>query len=338
MLFSVIAAAFNAIAPVVLLILLGYWLKSRGFLSREFLQKGNWLVFHVTLPTTLFINVYKLGSLGDINWQVLLYCLLMILVLFVLGFFCCMAASGRPERRGVIWQGTYRSNFAILGLAIAAALGGGEAESLAAVTSTTCSALFNVLAVISLSSFSTAEGQHSVKGAVKKIVRNPLIIGGVLGFICLLIREVQRRLFGTVVFALNVQLKPFYTVLENLKSITTPFALLVLGGRFEYSAVKGLFREIAAATVFRLLIAPLLGLGTAIILSGAGLLNCGVNEYSALVALFGSPAAVVSAIMAAEMGGDEQLATQIVVWTSLFSIGTLFLIICTLMWMGCLAV
>jgi len=337
-LFSVVLAAFNAIAPVVLMILFGYWLKCRGFLSREFLQKGNWLVFHITVPATLFINVYKLGSLGDINWQMLLYCLLMISVLFVLGFFYCLAVSGKAERRGVIWQSTYRSNFAILGLAIAAALGGSEAESVAAVTSTTCSAFFNALAVISLSSFSTAEGQHSVKGAVKRIVRNPLIIGGVLGFGCLLIREIQRSLFGSVVFALNVQLRPVYTVVENLKSITTPFALLVLGGGFEYSAVKGLFKEIAATTLFRLLIAPLLGLGTAIILSRAGLLNCGINEFPALVALFGSPAAVASAIMASEMGGDEQLATQIVVWTSLFSIVSLFLIICVMMALGYLGV
>ena len=338
MLFSVVLAAFNAIAPVVLLILLGYWLKCRGFLSRDFLQKGNWLVFHVTLPSMLFINVYKLGSLGDVNWRILLFCLAMILALFALGFFYSMAVSREKRYRGVIWQSTFRSNFAILGVAIASALGGGEAETMASVAATTCSALFNVLAVVSLSCFSGAEGQHSVKGAVKKIVRNPLIIGGVLGFGCLLIREIQRSLFGSVVFALNVQLRPIYTVVENLKSITTPFALLVLGGRFEYSAVKGLFKEIAATTLFRLLIAPVIGLGAAIALTKAGVLSCGINEFPALVALFGSPAAVASAIMASEMGGDEQLATQIVVWTSLLSIVSLFLIICVMMALGYLAV
>ncbi|MBQ2895947.1 MAG: AEC family transporter, partial [Oscillospiraceae bacterium] len=193
-------------------------------------------------------------------------------------------------------------------------------------------------AVIALSVFSDGEGQHSVGGAVKKILHNPLIIGGVLGFGCLLIREAQRLLCGEVVFALNVQLKPIYTVVENLKSITTPFALLVLGGQFEYQAVRGLFQEIAATTAFRLLIAPIVGLGTAILLTRAGILACGVNEFPAMVALFGSPAAVAGAIMASEMGGDEQLATQIVVWTSLLSIASIFLIICVLMGMGLLAI
>jgi len=38
------------------------------------------------------------------------------------------------------------------------------------------------------------------------------------------------------------------------------------------------------------------------------------------------------------MGSDEQLATQLVVWTSLFSILTIFSEVCLLMAMGLLAV
>jgi len=337
-LLSVVTAASNAIAPVVLLILLGYGLKRCGFFSQDFLQRGNWLVFHVTLPATLFVNVYRLGGVADINWRIILYCLAMILLMFILGLLCTVSATKDPARRGALWQGTYRSNSAILGLAIATALGGSEAETLAAVVSTVGSALFNVLAVISLTAFSGTDGKYSVGSAVKKIVRNPLIIGGVLGFGCLLLREAQLQLFGSVVFALNVQMKPFYSVIENLKNITTPFALLVLGGKFEFRAVRGLFREIAAASVFRLLITPIIAIGAAVLLSRAGYLPCGVKEFPALVALFASPTAVSSAIMAAEMGGDEQLATQIVVWTSIFSVATMFLIISTLMWIGCLAV
>jgi len=48
--------------------------------------------------------------------------------------------------------------------------------------------------------------------------------------------------------------------------------------------------------------------------------------------------AVSSAVMAGSMGGDEQLATQLVVWTSLFSIVTIFAEVCMLMSMGLLAV
>lgn len=63
-----------------------------------------------------------------------------------------------------------------------------------------------------------------------------------------------------------------------------------------------------------------------------------MNEFPALVAMFGSPVAVSSAIMAGSMGNDEQLAAQLVVWTSLLSIVTIFVTVCLLMWMGLISV
>ena len=65
-----------------------------------------------------------------------------------------------------------------------------------------------------------------------------------------------------------------------------------------------------------------------------GIVSCGPAEYPALVALYASPVAVSSAIMATEMKNDEQLATQLVVWTTLFSGITIFIIVCILMALG----
>ena len=54
---QVFQTAVNAILPIVLLILLGYGLRQRGFLTEAFLKNGNRLTFRVLLPVTLFINV-----------------------------------------------------------------------------------------------------------------------------------------------------------------------------------------------------------------------------------------------------------------------------------------
>lgn len=154
------------------------------------------------------------------------------------------------------------------------------------------------------------------------IYTNGLIIGTVLGMLCLGIRGAQQAAFGEVVFSLKRDLPFLFSAMTQLKSITTPFALLVLGGQFTFSAVRGMAREIAIGTLWRIVIAPALGIGVAIALTN--LLDFGVNEYPALIALFGSPTAVSSAIMAGQMGSDEQLATQLVVWPSLLSIITIF--------------
>jgi predicted permease len=197
-----------------------------------------------------------------------------------------------------------------------------------------------VLAVISLSVFvhQDSSGKTSVKHILLDIVKNPLIQGVAAGMLCLVLRWLQTVMFADVVFSLSVHIKPVFTVLENLKAVTTPLALIVLGGQFTFSAVKGLRKEILVATFSRVFLAPLVGIGGAIVLSRLGLLHCGTAQYPALVALFASPVSVSSAIMASQMHNDEQLATQLVVWTTVVSGITVFLISCGLMAAGLIAV
>lgn len=335
----ILTTAVNAIAPVVLLILLGYLLKRSGFFSQSFVKTGNKLVFNVCLPAMLFITVYDIEGFSVINWEFAGYCVVMLLVIFALGFFTAVLTTKEPQRRGVIWQCVFRSNFAIIGLSLAGALGGPEAVAVAAIVSSFTVPLFNILAVIALSAFvENSDRKQDVLRILKNIAKNPLIISVVLGLVCVGIREAQIALWGAPVFTLKQQGKLLYTTVNNLKAIASPFALLVLGGQFEFSAVRGMLKEIVVSTLWRIVFSPLLGIGCAVLLSGIGMLSCGVNEYPALVAMFGSPVAVSSAVMAGSMGGDEQLATQLVVWTSVFSIVTIFAEVCLLMGAGLLAV
>ena len=84
---SIFVTALNAVTPVVLLILLGYLLKQSGFLSKDFVKTGNKLVFNVCLPCMLFINVYDIEGFSSINWDIVLYCVAMLLIVFAFGFF-----------------------------------------------------------------------------------------------------------------------------------------------------------------------------------------------------------------------------------------------------------
>ena len=336
----ILFTAVNAVVPVVLLILLGYILKEKGFINKDFVKTGNKLVFNVCLPCMLFINVYSIESITAINWEIVLYCVLMLVVIFLLGMGTAVITTAVPERRGVILQSSFRSNFAIIGLPLAAALGGDAAMSVAAVLSAFTIPVFNILGVISLSVFvKGADGrQQSVRKILLNIAKNPLIIGVMLGLLCLVIRGLQMELCGSLVFSLQRDLKFLYTALNNLKSLTSPLALIVMGGQFRFSAVRGMFREIVVGTVWRIVLAPAFGIGTAMLLSAFGMLSCGQAEYPALIALFGSPVAISSAIMAAGMGNDGQLATQFVVWTSIGSVVTIFLSTCALMMFGFIAV
>ncbi len=335
----ILLTAINAIIPILLMILLGYYLRRFGFLNENFIKIGNKLVFNICLPAMLFINIYDIEGFSAIQWDIVVYTVCTICLLFLLSFGAALTATKIPDRKGVVMQCVYRSNFAIIGLSLASALGGPDAMGVAAVISAFSIPLFNIFAVISLSVFlKKSDSKKAEIGSIlRNIAKNPLIIGVVLGLICLGIRHLQLELFEKTVFSLKRDTKFLYTALGNLKSITSPLALIVLGGQFEFSAVKGMFKEIVIGTVSRTVIAPAIGVGLAVVLSKhTNLLSCGVNEYPALIAMFGSPVAVSSAVMAAGMKNDGQLAAQLVVWTSFFSIFTIFTTICIMMSIGLL--
>lgn len=376
---DVLVTSINAIVPIILLILLGYFLKKFNFFNKVFVKVGNKFVFKVCLPCMLFINIYdKMDSFADIRWDVVLYAVTVICIIFGLGLLTAILTTKQANRRGVILQCSFRSNFAIIGLALVERLGGDT--GLAGIISAFSIPVFNILAVIALSIFvreeapdsvegelqtvlprnrttaaacesspgvKVAKSNHNVKNILLNIVKNPLIIGVVVGLLFVAVREIERivgftkiieadgTLKEVVKFRFNDQLKFLYTAVKDLKAIASPLALIVLGGQFEFSAVKGMTKEIIVGTAWRILFAPLIGIGVAFLLSKyTDLFTFGADVYPTLIALFGTPVAVSSAIMAGEMKNDEQLATQLVVWTSIGSILSIFVavFICGLLW------
>ena len=350
----------NAILPIIIPVMVGFFLKKINLLSQEFWGNLNKLVFKLMIPVLLFSNLY-LADLSTINWAFVGFGAGSILVLFGIGLLVVMAFKDRKQK-GVILQATFRSNYAIIGIPLAVLLGGDKAQASAAVMAAVSVPIFNILAVIALSIYDHEEGQKiDVKDILKKIVTNPLIIGVVAGLlVCLLglgidkltgIEGTLKSIFTdyTVRYdvidgaAVAVSDNSLYhladlhfvgTAISYIGRCATPVALLVLGARFEFSAVKKLWRQLTVTVSFRLIITPVVFLTIAYFLGKQ--LGWGTTEYAILVALFATPIAVSSAPMAAQMGQDEELAGQIVVWTTALSAFTLFLIIFTLAAIGML--
>jgi len=339
MLGVILLTAVNAVVPIVLLILLGYFLRQKGFLNEGFTKIGNKLVFHVFLPVMLFVNVYTIESFSAIAWDVVVFTVGMLFTLFFVGILLANLTTKQRNRKGVVLQCVFRSNFAIIGLSLAGTLAGEQGMAVSAIMTAFGLPVFNILSVLALTIYADGDGKQKQnwKNTVLTILKNPMIIAVVLGFVALGIRELQKAFCGEVVVSLERDMPFFYKPLQQITAMTSPFALVVLGGEFAFSAVKGLFKEISLSTLWRLVFSPLLSIGTAFLLSQfTPLLSCGKAEYAALVSFFGTPVAVSSAVMAYEMGGDEQLATQLVVWTSILSIVTIFLQVCILMAFGLL--
>lgn len=323
--------------PLVIMIALGFFLRKTGFLPRSFFQSGNKLVFRVLLPCSLFCSIYSVESLSAIHWDVILYVYGATIVILALGWLSAALLVKELPSRGAAIQCCFRSNIALIGLSLATNLAGQEAAAVMSITSGFSVPLFNVLAVTVLSVNREQRVRVDFRGILRDILHNPLILSCLAGLAAVGLRLLlPKGADGSPVFSLQRDLSVIWQVLQSLSGVATPFAMVVLGALLDFSAIGGKLKYILFGTCWRLLLTPAIGIGGAVLLAKLGLISGSPAVYATLIAFFGSPVAVSSAIMAAEMGSDGELARQYVVWTSLGLILTLPLIIVLLRSLGIL--
>jgi len=313
--------ALSAVAPIVLMVVVGYFFKKIGMMDESFAKKANKLVFRVFMPVMLFVNIYKM-SLSDVDLGFIGFCLAALFLIFGLSIPACMLIAGKKDRVGVLVQAIFRSGYSLIGIPLAGSLYGDAGVTAATILSAALIPCFNVLAVISLSALSGEKGEKiSVKKIILDIIKNPLIIGIFAALVCVAVRTFVFETAG-IEFRLS-DIGPLFVVLQYLANLAIPLALLVLGAQFEFSAVAALKKEIIFGTLTRTVIVPALVLGVAYIFFRD---RFGPALFATLVAAFATPVAVPSVPMVQEMGGDLTLAGQLVVWSTLASAITVFLV------------
>lgn len=311
--------ALNAVLPIILLIALGYGLKKIKLLTPDFLSVGSKLCFKVFLPCLLFYNIYQVEDLSAIDWAATLYCVAGIFIAFLIGFAVVALFVKDRSRKSAVWQCVFRSNYAIIGIPLVEMLGRGT--TLAALLSVFSIPIFNTLSVIVLSYYGGEKENRKamLKKTVKGVITNPLIQGVLIGIAVVALRQ----LFVACGIGFRLKdIKFLYTSIEYISKATTPFALIVLGGQFEFVSFKNYRKEIIIGTVTRNVIVPVITLSIACFAFGFR-----GDAVASFIALYASPVAVASAIMAREMGADGDLAGAFVVSTTLFSAITLVAVI-----------
>ena len=304
--------ALNTVAPLFLLMMLGYFLKRIGLLTDAIIGPLNKLVFNVFLSTSLFNNIYTTKLEDAWNGRAVLFVVICVLAVFALLWLIIPRIEKDKRKASVMMQSIYRSNIIILGLPIAAELCGAENTGLMSIVIAIVVPIYNVLSVF-IFGFMDAE-RPPIKKTLIDIAKNPLIIGSVLGVIFL---------------ACGIKLPyMFEKTVSNIASITTPLALIVLGGFFDFKKLGGNVKQLVIALSGRLVIVPLICMSIAIALGFRG------SDLIAMLAAFAAPSAVTSFTMAKQMKGDADLAAQIVVLGTLFSIVTIFLWIFSLKQLG----
>ena len=315
-----IIVSFNVIAPVFFLMVLGYLMVNYTSLAdRKLTKQANAIVFKIFLPCMLFYNVYQSDIGAEIHSRIKL-CIWAaggLLILFVLLCLIVPKVVKQENQQGVVIQGIFRSNYVIFGVAVVQNMYGAKSTTTAAILSAILVPMYNFLAVVALSIFGEKR-ETDWKKIILDIVKNPLIISSVLG----------------IIFSLwGIRLPTAVdTTVQDLAKLSTPIAFMILGGDLEFSKVKGNLKVASVVLTIKLVILPLIMIPMIVMMGyrDADLLS-GLLAYQ-------TPVAVSSYIMAQQAGADGQLAGQLVVFSSVLSIFTLFVTILILRTIGLLGI
>ena len=325
---SVLAFSFNAIGPVLLLIVVGYIAKRIGLLSDTTIKQMNKFMFRFCFPCMMINNVYGLDSGFSIPWDLYLFLIVSLAVVLFVSFIVATFVTKDNTRRPVIINAGFRSNYAIIGLVLAEGLVGKTAVQLASICQLPTILFFNIMAVTILSVYATGENRKvSVLGIAKSIFTNPIILGLLAGLLILVVRGMLPvGPDGQAVFRIDRDLPWLYKTIGYLASMVTPVALILLGAQLEIGKIGDYKKELVASVALRLVAAPVIGFGLVILADRLGILTITPEISAVLVATYGSPVAVASVVMSGERGADDKLAGQVVVWSSVFGMLTLFIL------------
>ena len=293
----------NSVLPMCLVMALGYGTRRLGWIRREEISAINKIAFRIFLPCLLYYNVYCSDLSGSFDPLLMAYAVGGVLLTFGLSLGYTLLTEKLPERRGVMIQGMFRSNYVIMGIPVATALLGADQLGTVSILIAVVVPLFNMLSVVVLEVF---RGQKPKPlHILGQIAKNPLVIGSVLGILTL---------------AAGIRLPHILEqTIQNISAIASPLQLFLLGAFFQFSGLKTYRRELVTVSAAKLIVSPGLFLGLGALLGFRGV------AFVSLIGIFASPTAVNSFTMAQQMGGDAELAGDIVVVTSAVSMLTMFL-------------
>ena len=296
--------SLNATLPVFFVMVAGYIFRRMGILSEEFVKSADKFNFKVTLPLLLFTDLATNNIKDIFDGRYALFCAAVTTLMFFGTWIGAKIFIRDKSITGAFVQASYRSSVAILGLAFITNIY--DSPGMAPIMLIGSVPLYNIYAVLVLtfesSSSDSSLGEH-IKKSIINIIKNPIIIGIVLGLLVGLSGIKLPHLIS----------KP----LTSIGAIASPLTLIAIGAGFEGKKALKKIKPTIAAAIIKLIVIPAVFLYTSI---KFGWRN---QELVALIIMLGSPTTPSCYIMAKNMNNDYVLTSSVVVATTLLSSVTL---------------
>ena len=300
---DVIRISAIAIAPLFVFMMLGYYFKKKNYLSPSSTKQINILVFRYFLSIMCAETIYKANLREDVELLPVLVVAIGIIGIFLISWLIIPRFVKDKTQIPVMIQGIYKSNYAILGIPIAQSICGADNIGIVSVIAVILVPLNNCISAFIFEKYTG--NATSVPKLLLNIIKNPLVVGSLLG---LLLNVTGVKIPSWIMTG----------IVAKLSALATPLSMIALGASFEFSQIGKYKTMLTWAVIAKLLIVPGIIIPVAILLGIRSVALVGVMIYAA------APNAVNSYSTAVAMGGDADLANEIVVLTSLLSMLTMF--------------
>jgi malate permease and related proteins len=291
---------FETIAPIFLIILVGYVVKRGRLFKDDFFIEANRFVYYFSLPVLIFLGIVKSG-LQAFSLTLILSVVLPTVAMFLLGCGLGRLMGLRGGRFGTFAQATFHGNVSYIGLAVVFYMLGENAFRQGSLMVGFLVLTTNLLSSLVLCLATSSPGQHALRPLVS-VAKNPVIISSVAG-ICAL----QMGL------PVPILLMKSMTVLAN---IALPLALITIGASLTLAGAGKSWRLSLLVSFIKLLVLP------ALAILFLKMFELPLEEASTSILLLATPVATLAYIMAEQLGGDGELASHAVTLSTVLSLFT----------------
>lgn len=307
---SALLSVINILAPVFLVIALGWVLSRGGFLSADALQALNRLTYFIGLPCVLFRGIARarpeLEAVAGLLTVAMAATLLGMLAAWLVALWLRLPASSR----GAFLQGSFRGNLVFIGLPVVlyAFAGGDEGiEATALLLFGPLVVLYNVLAVSLLLYYGDGAQQGMLRVALRGMLTNPILLA------CL----------GGLIVSLSGLALPQVAdrTLAALGQMALPLALICIGGSLYTTRLQGGIGPALAASLVKVGLLPLIGLPLAL------WMELPAEHTRMVLLLLACPTAAASYVLVSQLRGDSALASSIIVLSSLLAVPALAVVL-----------
>lgn len=288
--------ALDVTLPISLIIGLGVFLKRIGWITDAFAKTGSELVFNLTLPCLLFVNIATTNLTDHFPTMLIVFAGSAMTATFLLFHFVAYGI-GSKRARGAFVQGSCRGNMAIIGLALSVNAFGNEALSIASIYLAVLVVPLNIYSILTL--YYHQEKTPKPKDVARSVFTNPLAIAITLAIIVAILPVNPPKLM--------------IDTGNYLARMTLPLALLCVGATIrwhEFRSSSILYWAISSKIVLIPIVATTLGY------------YVGLNgvELGVLFMMTSAPTAAAAYPMVRSIGGDYHLTAAIIAGSTLMSI------------------